>query len=1018
MGDLQKFIRQQFFDNHWTRDVDATTLADEKLRSIDSAFSNIDVKSKLSLLLSLSNLKPNVSPEVDRHVESIFLQALDEENNLVKAVATILHTKQSLNYLNFDISPTNEAFRKNIEKLLKHSHGWKVTTTPLLAECLGENVLSTVKGKPPTKNLHSSGRKQPCGSIERRTERGLGFRCRDKPHTLTLKETYLEKLTDECQRRRVHVPIPGRSFARSDETEDDTDADNSGFLSNHSLRRTPFSNQNRKISGLSSWSCSPEHSARKLNLPWPRPNADLLDKPPNLLTPSERLTARSPAANCRKPSRIKLLDFDELPAFGPKAKQLRKEQMEKERELKRQEREERIKEQKAARQAAKIARLSEKQSLMEAREQPASASWTDVALAPISVAPTSGTPNAEVDPTYDKGTGVLSSLRDKSTFRPSSTTNDRLADDSRPSSFVNSAPDSAGNNLLLSGRSNNASLMVRHPLLSVSSGMNVVQGVVDDDDDDDDDNDGLMMQDMGAGTYQLGISSEFRGFNPSARISLYGSNLSEVPPAQTSYSTVYAPCSLMSTANASYSPYEVCEIPASQTIAPSFTTSLPSTGLSTSGQGMRAGIPAPRTIFTQACVPGTIRFISSTHTGPQVRFVQPVQTRAGGPNRPPSSSIGTTTLTTLQPAPGSGASATTLRAVTYPAASASIDTQPRVPSGALSSRPATTTTRLVATMSSPGTNTGLIRIAPRPTPLVRLASTNNVVGLRPRQPQQPVPISPAPSQNQSVSVQMAPAQFQQVQPTSLSSSDPRMTNTGWMMDGRQVILAPVVGMAGPQSPPTGTMLSPKPVIQSPPSGYIQIMPRPAGATPVSFTSTPGQQQQTFSIVHSEPQGTQNTTLYTGAQQPMVQPDGRLVVPSSQPTNTLASSQFQSNLVVTSGQSAVKIQDDLRLTEAQLSSVQSLFQGANRVSRPEKAMIVSFIAGARGNPHPETGNTLRIHLSEYRERVLNQATGQLMDVAADTYLHMDYSTGTCEKVKYYRNEPPDVLLRLPVQPTLH
>ncbi|TGZ71215.1 hypothetical protein CRM22_002766, partial [Opisthorchis felineus] len=223
-----------------------------------------------------------------------------------------------------------------------------------------------------------------------------------------------------------------------------------------------------------------------------------------------------------------------------------------------------------------------------------------------------------------------------------------------------------------------------------------------------------------------------------------------------------------------------------------------------------------------------------------------------------------------------------------------------VPSGALSSRPAGTTTRLVATMSSPGTNTGLIRIAPRPTPLVRLASANNVVGLQPRQPQQPVPISPAPSQTQPVSVQVAPAQFQQIQPTSLPSNDPRLTNTAWMMDGRQVILAPVVGMAGPQSPPTGTMLSPKPVIQSPPSGYIQIMPRPAGATPVSFTSTPGQQQQTFSIVHSEPQGTQNTTLYSSTQQPVVQPDGRLVVPCSQPTNTLASSQFQSNLVVTSG----------------------------------------------------------------------------------------------------------------------
>lgn len=64
MGDLQKFIRQQFFDNNWTKEIDVSTLTEEKLRNIDLSFSQIDVKSKLCLLLAFSNAKSNSFYEV------------------------------------------------------------------------------------------------------------------------------------------------------------------------------------------------------------------------------------------------------------------------------------------------------------------------------------------------------------------------------------------------------------------------------------------------------------------------------------------------------------------------------------------------------------------------------------------------------------------------------------------------------------------------------------------------------------------------------------------------------------------------------------------------------------------------------------------------------------------------------------------------------------------------------------------------------------------------------------------
>ncbi|VDL46104.1 unnamed protein product [Hymenolepis diminuta] len=108
-------------------------------------------------------------------------------------------------------------------------------------------------------------------------------------------------------------------------------------------------------------------------------------------------------------------------------------------------------------------------------------------------------------------------------------------------------------------------------------------------------------------------------------------------------------------------------------------------------------------------------------------------------------------------------------------------------------------------------------------------------------------------------------------------------------------------------------------------------------------------------------------------------------------------------------------EGLNLTPTQVTSIQSLFQGANRLSRLDKATILSFISGKAVNPQPESGTAQRIRLSEYRERVIDKESGNPMEVAVDTFLLLDYATGRFESVKSYRTLPPDQLMALPVQP---
>ncbi|XP_054457551.1 negative elongation factor A [Anoplopoma fimbria] len=93
--------------------------------------------------------------------------------------------------------------------------------------------------------------------------------------------------------------------------------------------------------------------------------------------------------------------------------------------------------------------------------------------------------------------------------------------------------------------------------------------------------------------------------------------------------------------------------------------------------------------------------------------------------------------------------------------------------------------------------------------------------------------------------------------------------------------------------------------------------------------------------------------------------------------------------------------NLSLTRDQMFAAQEMFKTANKVTRPEKALILGFMAGSRENPCPEQGDIIQIKLSEHTE-VLPKADGTgSTTMLVDTVFEMNYSTGQWTRLKKYK-----------------
>uniref|UniRef100_A0A8B9MHG8 Negative elongation factor A n=1 Tax=Accipiter nisus TaxID=211598 RepID=A0A8B9MHG8_9AVES len=86
---------------------------------------------------------------------------------------------------------------------------------------------------------------------------------------------------------------------------------------------------------------------------------------------------------------------------------------------------------------------------------------------------------------------------------------------------------------------------------------------------------------------------------------------------------------------------------------------------------------------------------------------------------------------------------------------------------------------------------------------------------------------------------------------------------------------------------------------------------------------------------------------------------------------------------------------------QMYAAQEMFKTANKVTRPEKALILGFMAGSRENPCQEQGDIIQIKLSEHTEDLPKADGTGSTTMLVDTVFEMNYATGEWTRFKKYK-----------------
>nr|XP_002127529.1 negative elongation factor A-like [Ciona intestinalis] len=133
------------------------------------------------------------------------------------------------------------------------------------------------------------------------------------------------------------------------------------------------------------------------------------------------------------------------------------------------------------------------------------------------------------------------------------------------------------------------------------------------------------------------------------------------------------------------------------------------------------------------------------------------------------------------------------------------------------------------------------------------------------------------------------------------------------------------------------------------------------------------------------------------QQQQQQQQQQQAIMTQQPTVFMKSAPFQPQQQLT----PPPPKRGLTLTKEQMVEAQEMFRTANRLSRPEKAIILGFMAGSRENPSPEHGDVLQIVLSEARQNIQNPNGGGILPVIVETLFEMDYKTGKSTKKQRFK-----------------
>ncbi|XP_074658987.1 negative elongation factor A-like [Tubulanus polymorphus] len=95
---------------------------------------------------------------------------------------------------------------------------------------------------------------------------------------------------------------------------------------------------------------------------------------------------------------------------------------------------------------------------------------------------------------------------------------------------------------------------------------------------------------------------------------------------------------------------------------------------------------------------------------------------------------------------------------------------------------------------------------------------------------------------------------------------------------------------------------------------------------------------------------------------------------------------------------------LCLTREQMVDAQEIFRTSNKVTRPEKALILGFMAGSRVNPCSQHGDIVNIRLSEDVQKIaMEDDPRAFKEMIVDTYFQMNYETGEWQRVRKYREK---------------
>lgn len=303
-----------------------------------------------------------------------------------------------------------------------------------------------------------------------------------------------------------------------------------------------------------------------------------------------------------------------------------------------------------------------------------------------------------------------------------------------------------------------------------------------------------------------------------------------------------------------------------------------------------------------------------------------------------------------------------------------------------------------------------------------LTSTINPLGTKADKPTGPNPSLP------SYFPPMATTLSQQVQPklqttsldlTSLNNNASLTTlfPNGTPPKGLKLIALPPQGIVRPIPNPASLLIRSnsaanstiQPLLtnaQGPQQNIYTPLPQVTQIALTKNTSQPSQENVSNTSLSRSPlvitSAPQQVPLSTTNNQPNSISSNSLLLnqyPLRFPTPNLISNQ-QSLIDRTNSANSRK---GLTLTKEQMTEAQEMFSNANRVTRPEKALMLGFMAGSRENPCPHLGHVVTIKLAEHQENVL-QADATYLTMIVETHFQMNYLTGEWKRLKKYRNLP--------------